>query len=146
MSDPVVGNGASFKPGAGLGLGTDGQPIGETRDELLVRLRSNLGWVSVQDQSIAVDLDGIIHKLEVLARDTMQAELARVTAERDAANADLWRIYKIVKNPMMAYSDEIRAMNDDAMRPVESTFDPTVLLVVPEQEIATEQLDTPPNV
>lgn len=112
MSDPIIGDGAASRGfvNNGSGLGRDGQPISETRDELLARLRANLGWVSASDHSVAVDLDGIIHKLEVLALDDVKDQLDTVTAQRDAAYADLWRIYKITSNPMMEYSDRIKSM------------------------------------
>lgn len=100
MSDPIIGNTAS----------NNGAGKVETRGELLARLRSNLGWISASDHSVATDLDDIIHKLEVLALDDVRDQLETVTAQRDAAYADLWRIYKITSNPMMDYSDRIKSM------------------------------------
>lgn len=104
MSDPHIGNGSSS------GYDSLGQPLNETRNELLARLRSNLGWVSASNHSVAVDLDAIIHKLEILALNDVKDQLDTVTAQRDAAYADLWRIYKITSNPMMEYSDRIKSM------------------------------------
>lgn len=111
MSDPHIGNGVHGN--GSTGYDSLGQPLNETRDELLARLRSNLGWVSASDHSVAVDLDDIIHKLEILALNDVKDQLDTVTAQRDAAYADLWRIYKITKNPMMEYSDRIKSMFKD---------------------------------
>lgn len=109
MSDPHIGNGV-YGNGSSPSAGNPEFHKLESRDELLARLRSNLGWVSASDHSVAVDLDDIIHKLEILALNDVRDQLDTVTAQRDAAYADLWRIYKITSNPMMEYSDRIKSM------------------------------------
>ena len=111
MSDPVTGNGAVDKTNEKeLVPVTDLHGDINTRDQLLAKLRSSLSWVSVQDHSIAVDIDSVVHQLEAMAEGNMREQLDKVTAERDAAYADLWRIYKITHNPMVAYSERIKQM------------------------------------
>lgn len=86
----------------------------ETRDEILERLRTVLGWVSARDHNVAIDLDECVNKLENMASNSLITELAAVRAERDAARADLWRIYRIVQRPMVLLEEEFAKIRDAA--------------------------------
>lgn len=126
MSDPVTGNGVVDKTNEKeLVPATDLHGDVNTRDQLLAKLRSSLSWVSVQDHSVAVDIDSTVHQLEAMAEGNMREQLEKVTAERDSAYADLWRIYKITHNPMVAYSERIKQMAQTVTLGEQSSTEPT---------------------
>lgn len=98
-------------------INEEGHVIENPRDQLVARLRAALGWVSARDHDIAIELDSLVEALEANATSDLRAELEVVRKERDSAWADLFRVYKIVKSPMVLMESEFRAqqINADAV-------------------------------
>ena len=78
-------------------MATNPDPIYEA---LVEQLREIIQWIQEKDQARAVQLDSVVHQLEVQANAAGAAKLIEVASERDAAWADLQRIKQIVLNPL----------------------------------------------